>query len=220
MQPIEFIGVRGGHGTTTVALATAATLATRGPTLVAARDRRSLCALAGIAEDGLPIPLAENLRLADPNLDPARLDGVTAVTDCGTLRDERTAVDDVLDDDTLTDAEVAAALHALQKPTGALRIGVMRGPDYLGMRTLCDHPEVRLDGIVVVSETTRALEPRDVEHVTGRRVVAVVDHTPAVARMIDAGLLLQRVGRLREFAQLRTWITQIAAQEASCTVAS
>ena len=99
MQPIEFTGIRGGHGTTTVALAAAATLATRGPTLVAARDRRSLCALAGIAEDGLPIPLAENLQLAEPNLDLAHTDGVHAVTDSGTLGDERAAVDDVLDDD-------------------------------------------------------------------------------------------------------------------------
>ena len=60
------------------------------------------------------------------------------------------------------------------------------------------------------------LDARDVEHVTGRAVVAVVDHTTAVARAIDAGLLLSRCRVLREFAQLRDWVAQIVSQEASC----
>jgi hypothetical protein len=74
--------------------------------------------------------------------------------------------------------------------------------------------------LVVVNEAGRALDARDVEHVSGRPVVAVIDHTPVVARTIDAGLLMQRIARLREFAQLRTWITQIATEEAPCAVLS
>ena len=42
MQTIEFIGIRGGHGATAVALAAAATLATRGPTRISTHDRRAL----------------------------------------------------------------------------------------------------------------------------------------------------------------------------------
>jgi len=44
----------------------------------------------------------------------------------------------------------------------------------------------------------------------------VIDHTPVVARTLDAGLFLSRVDRLGEFTQLRTWIARHAAQEASC----
>ncbi len=203
MQPIEFIGVRGGHGTTTVALAAAGTLATtRGPTVMSTHDRRALCAIVGIAHDGLPIPIAEHLDLAPDN----HLGGVI---DAGTL--ERYLDDEAFDD------ELAQRRHSA---AAALRIGVLRGPDYLGLRTLCEHAEAPLDGLVVVSEPGRALDARDAEHVSGRPVVAVVDHTPVVARTIDAGLLVQRLGRLREFAQLRTWITQIVVEEAPCAALS
>ena len=197
MQRIEFIGVRGGHGTTTVALAAAATLATRGPTRLATHDRRSLCATAGIAHDGLPIPLAENLDLADG------LNG--DVLDAGTL-------ESYLDEVPFPDFCCVRRDSAL----APLRIAVLRGPDYVGLRTLCGHPEAQIDGLVVVSEPGRALDARDVEHVSGRPVVAVIDHTPVVARTLDAGLFLSRLERLREFTQLRNWIAQIAPQEASC----
>ena len=202
MEPIEFIGIRGGHGATTVALAAAVTLAARGPTRISTSDRRGLCALVGIAHDGLPIPIAEHLDLA---LGEHEGD----VIDCGTL-------EQYFDEEPFDD-EVAA--HR-QGPSAGLRIGVLRGPDYLGLRTLCEHAEDALDGLVVISEPGRALEPRDVEHVSGRPVLAVVDHTPVVARTIDAGLLVHRLGRLREFAQLRTWITQAAAEEAPCAALS
>lgn len=202
MQPIEFIGIRGGHGTTTVALAAAATLATWAPTRISTHDRRALCGIVGIAHDEPPIRLAEHLDLA-----PGERDG--DVVDAGTL--ER-----YLGPDPFT-AELAARP---QRPLRALRIGVLREPDYLGVRTLCERLGAPLDGLVVVSEAGRAIDARDVEHVSGRPVVAVIDHTPVVARTIDAGLLTQRVGRLREFAQLRTWITQIAVEETPCAALS
>ena len=197
MQRIEFIGVRGGHGTTAVALAAAATLATRGPTRLATHDRSSLCATVGIAHDGLPIPLATNLDLADG------LDG--DVYDAGTL-------EHYLDEEPFPDFCRDRRDNACEP----LRIAVLRGPDYLGVRTLCGHPDAQLDGVVVINEPGRALDARDVEHVCGRAVVAVIDHTPVVARTLDAGLFLHRLDRLREFSQLRTWIAQYAPQEASC----
>jgi len=155
MQRIEFIGVRGGHGTTTVALAAAATLATRGPTRLATHDRRSLCATVGIAHDGLPIPLADNLDLVDG------LDG--DVYDAGTL-------EHYLDDEPFPDF----CRDRRDSAPEPLRIAVLRGPDYLGVRTLCAHPDAQLDGVVVINEPGRALDPRDVEHVCGRAVIAVV----------------------------------------------
>ena len=199
MTTIEFIGVRGGHGTTTVALAAAATLAARGPTLISAHDRPALCAHVGLAADGLPIPLTDNLELA-------AVDERGDVVDAGTFQ---SYLDEI-------PFEGEAPIGA-QKAAGRLRIGVLRGPDYLGVRTLCDHADADLDGLVVISEPGRALDARDVEHVSGRAVIAVVDHTPVVARTVDAGLFMHRVHRLREFAQLRAWVTQIVAVQTSCT---
>lgn len=202
MSAIEFIGIRGGHGTTTVALAAAATLAARGPTRLGAHDHRAVCAIAGIAHDGLPIPLGENLELA--------AEGQAAdVIDAGTLEQHP---------DEHPDGEQRA--EPCQSPPVGVRIGVLRGPDYLGIRTLCGHPEAVLDGLVLLSETGRALEPRDVEHVTGRPVLAVIEHTAVVARVIDAGLLLHRLARLREFTQLRTWITRTVSMEEPCAALS
>jgi len=202
MTTIEFIGVRGGHGTTTVALAAAAILTVRGPTLISAHDRPAMCAHVGLAADGLPIPLADNLELA-------AVDEPGDVLDAGTLQ---SYLDEI-------PFEGEAATGA-QKAAGCLRIGVLRGPDYLGVRTLCDHAEADLDGLVVISESGRALDARDVEHVSGCTVVAVVDHTPVVARTVDAGLFMHRVHRLREFAQLRAWIDQVVAVETSCSAST
>lgn len=202
MTTIEFIGVRGGHGTTTVALAAAAILTVRGPTLISAHDRPAMCAHVGLAADGLPIPLADNLELA-------AVDERGDVVDAGTLQ---SFLDEV-------PFEGEAPIGA-QKPASCLRIGVLRGPDHLGVRTLCDHAGADLDGLVVISESGRALDVRDVEHVSGRTVVAVIDHTPVVARTVDAGLLMHRVHRLREFAQLRAWITQIVAVDTSCSAST
>ena len=42
----------------------------------------------------------------------------------------------------------------------------------------------------------------------------VVEQPAGIARIIDAGLFLSRVIGLREFTQLRNWITEIATQEA------
>jgi hypothetical protein len=161
-----------------------------------------MCAIVGIAHDGLPIPISEHLDLA-----PDEFDG--DVIDAGTL--ERYFDEDPFDDELARRRQNAAE---------SLRIGVLRGPDYLGLRTLCEHAEAPLDALVLLSEPGRALDARDVEHVSGRPVAAVIDHTPVVARTIDAGLLVHRLDRLREFTQLRTWITQIATEEAPCVAPS
>lgn len=199
MRTIEFIGVRGGHGTTTIALAAAATFAASGPTGIAAHDPDALCVAVGAVFDDLPVQLAGGVYLKPdaPGLH---------VVDAGTL-------EQYLDLGPFDDDPAQALVGARER----LRIGVLRGPDYVGLRTLCAHQEAQLDGIVVVSEAGRALDHRDVEHVTGRQVVAVVDHTPVVARAIDAGLLIRRCARLREFAQLRSWIAEIDPEEAPCT---
>lgn len=51
------------------------------------------------------------------------------------------------------------------------------------------------DGIVLVNEPGRALRANDVADALGSRVVAEVDYDPAIARAIDAGLMIQRLPR-------------------------
>lgn len=53
----------------------------------------------------------------------------------------------------------------------------------------------RPSGVVLVVEPGRALHARDVETALGAPVVASVSHDPAVARAVDAGLLLARLPR-------------------------
>jgi MinD superfamily P-loop ATPase len=52
---------------------------------------------------------------------------------------------------------------------------------------------IRPTGIVLVDEPGRALTARDVEHALGVPVVAEVRLDPAVARAVDAGLLIARL---------------------------
>lgn len=79
---------------------------------------------------------------------------------------------------------ISAAAHCL---------AVIR-PCYLGVRRLVAS-EGRVDGIVVVEEPDRALGVDDIEHVTGRPVVARVRWDASVARAVDAGLLASRLPR-------------------------
>ena len=81
--------------------------------------------------------------------------------------------------------ELFAALAALGRTTLVLR------PCYLALRramTVTAH----VDSVVVVSEPGRALGPDDVERLLGARVLAALDVDPAVARSVDAGVLVQR----------------------------
>lgn len=70
---------------------------------------------------------------------------------------------------------------------------VMR-PCYLALRRATALPS-RPTGIILVCEPGRALGRREVEDVTGVRVVAEIDVEPVIARAVDAGLLASRLPR-------------------------
>jgi hypothetical protein len=53
----------------------------------------------------------------------------------------------------------------------------------------------RPDGVIVVRENGRALDGSDVQRLLGAPVVARIDVDPAVARLVDAGLLASRPPR-------------------------
>jgi hypothetical protein len=65
---------------------------------------------------------------------------------------------------------------------------------YLGLRRCQDLP-AEPTGVVLVREPGRSLTCRDVEAVIGVPVLVEIDVDPAVARLVDAGLLTTRLPR-------------------------
>ena len=100
---------------------------------------------------------------------------------------------------------------ASERAVGRLRIGVLRGPCYVALRELVGADTPLLGGLVLCAEAGRSLDRRDVEDIAGLPILATVDVTPAVARTLDAGLAATRLARMREFAQLRRWLTSLVS---------
>jgi hypothetical protein len=90
-----------------------------------------------------------------------------------------------------------------------MTLAVLRGPWCLGLHTLARWTLPALDGIVLVAEAKRTLTRRDVADVCGVALVATVLATNALARTIDAGLLLSRLDHLTEFRPLRRCATNL-----------
>jgi hypothetical protein len=178
-QTITIVGARGGSGASTVA-SVAALFASRTVTtgLVTA-DLDSSAALLGIGgptTPGAPIDVADGLTLTPTTTDTPH----AVVVDAGRL-------------DQLAD------------PPAGLVLTVLRGPCYLGLRSIVASG-LQADGIVLVVEAGRSLTRRDVGDVCGVPVVAQIPVTANIARTIDAGLLISRLPALRDFADLRTYI--------------
>lgn len=191
-------GAKGGQGTTTVATVVAALAAGHGPTTLVTTRPDDVCALTGA-----PVPatwasmasISANLRLldarqADGNGGPCPVSGPNGdgpqhvVVDLGRL--DELAEHQRLETDGLADTH---------------RWLVVRGPCYLSLRAAIDHPW-RPHGIVVLAEAGRPLTSADVSDVVGAPVIAQVPVEAAVARIIDAGLLLARLPRLSAFQSL------------------
>lgn len=187
---IEFVGIRGGQGTSTVAAVTALILGeTYRRVLLESHDPESAAALLGCAApSGMRRRLTDTVELAS-ELSPRPADGVTAlVSDWG---------------------HVGPASEAAERAVRRHRIGVLRGPCYVALRTLVGVDTAHWAGLVLVSEAGRALDRRDVEDITGLTVLATIGVTPAVARTLDGGLASARLARMREFAQVRPWLTSL-----------
>jgi MinD-like ATPase involved in chromosome partitioning or flagellar assembly len=85
------------------------------------------------------------------------------------------------------------------RPTGVRAVLVRAATTSLLVTRLCyvalrrlRHTSLRPTGVVVVREPGRALTGDDVEKAAEAPVVAHVEHDPAVARAVDAGLLTAR----------------------------
>jgi len=159
---ITVIGARGGSGTSTIAAALALCGRSMVTTELVTSEPVMMSALLGIAtpaED--PAEIMANLMMAT---EPSGTKELTVV-DGGTI----------------------AGSTSVPRADHELRVGVLRGPCYLGLCELLAADE-RLDGIVLIAEAGRALSVRDVADVNGIDVIAVVPASPGVARSIDAGL--------------------------------
>jgi hypothetical protein len=178
-QTITIVGARGGSGASAVASAVALFASRTVTTELVAADLDSAAALLGIGGPttlDTPIDVADGLALASTTTDAAQV----VVVDAGRLEQ-------------LTD------------PPAGLVLMVLRGPCYLGLRSIVASG-LQADGIVLVVEAGRSLTRRDVGDVCGVPVVAEIPVTANVARTIDAGLLISRLPALRDFADLRTYI--------------
>lgn len=80
---------------------------------------------------------------------------------------------------------------------------VLRGPSYLGLRTLARFYGGSLDGIILLEEAGRDIGPAEVEAVTGLAVVGSVAWDSRLATVIDAGLLPSCLPRMHQVAGLQ-----------------
>ena len=183
-KTITIAGARGGSGTSTIAAALALLIAGHASTELVAADPGTTAALLGLAstqDSRAPIDVAPRLTLTSTSTGSAEIDVV--------------------------DAQRLDQLH--KKPDGLLLV-VLRGPCYLGLRTIT-MTDVRADGIVLLMEPGRSLTRRDVSAVCDVPVVAEIAVTANVSRTIDAGLLVTRLHRLAEFTALRRYLDRLVA---------
>ena len=180
---ISVSGARGGQGATTVAAALALHAAENGPAILVSTEPASAASLLGVplGPDGEGVHVTPGLVLAPYPLAPDELRPATVVVDAG------------------------PASQAWDAASGEHYV-VLRGPCYVALASLLAAPG-RPDGVILVAEDGRSLTARDVTEVLDVAVVATVAARPAVARTIDAGLLVSRIHRMRELAPLRALAT-------------
>jgi cellulose biosynthesis protein BcsQ len=200
--------VKGGSGTTVVA-ASLALLAASAPTGALLVDlagdgpaalglpqpegpgvRDWLAAGAGVEADAiehLSEPAAPGLRVLPAGAEPGdRRPDRARVELLGRALAERA-------DEVVVDIGVAAPAWQPLLARADTSLLVIR-PCYLALRR-STALTTRPTGIVLVREAGRALGRREVEDVTGVRVLAEIDVEPSIARAVDAGLLASRLPR-------------------------
>lgn len=180
--------VKGGSGVSVVAAALAMARRARGGALLVDLEGDQPCIL-GCSEPArsVEVTVADGLALLPRGEGPlpsgdraARFVGHLAADDRAVVVDCGRPVPG--------DGVAAAALGAAARSLLVVR------PCILALRRAVAAPW-QPDGVVLVTEAGRALGVRDVEGVLGAPVVAVVPVDPAVARVVDAGLLLSRPPR-------------------------
>ena len=101
----------------------------------------------------------------------------------------------VIDGSTLREDSATALDDLRARCIAAGSSTMVTRPCYLALRRAVGLG-TRPDGIAVVREVGRSLDRTDISEILGVEVVAEIDHDPAVARALDAGLLVRRCPRL------------------------
>jgi Mrp family chromosome partitioning ATPase len=202
--------VKGGSGTTVVASLLAAALAQRATRHVRLVDLAGdIPAALGLAEphqDGihewLTNPATGHKTLDLETICGQEIDTLAGISVVPRGRSPLTSVDDASmrtlmstlnmpHVDTIVDAGSGAGMVRAAVEAAPRSILVVR-PCYLALRAAA-RLDTRIDGVVLVSEASRALGKRDVESVLRAPVLAEVPVIAQIARLVDAGLLATRV---------------------------
>lgn len=180
-RTIVLTGARGGQGTSTIAATLAVLAAGHGPTQLVPDDPRSTAALMGVA-----VALDEEWVEVCPNLTMATNGHHVVLTGhpATTVIDGGRIPNGPFDEDTTPPVAI----------DGLERYAVLRGPCYVAISSLLATGR-RFDGVILLTEPGRALSERDVTDVLGTPVVATIPIEAAIARSIDAGLLLSSLHR-------------------------
>jgi hypothetical protein len=96
--------------------------------------------------------------------------------------------------DVVVDAGLGPPPAALLAPGEGRRTVLVTRPCYVSLARAVAAPW-RPDGVVLVNERWRSLGADDVERALGVPVVARIEHDPAIARAVDAGLAVARLPR-------------------------
>ena len=165
MPNIQVFGARGGHGATTLSL------------LLGRFMYSTVHDLANNGGFNVSDPTAEKYGSWSPVERTFEHSTTHAVYDCGTL-------------DNLGGGSVATNLPPWTEAID-LSVIVLRGPDYLGLRSIMKHKERYNNNnfvVMVVEEDGRSLTKSDAELVTGLPTFSM-SHSPAIARANDSGLI-------------------------------
>ncbi len=197
MVTTTFWSVKGGTGTTVVAAVAAVVRARRSSTLLV--DRRGdvpavlgvpdpagpgvgdWCASAGSPPEALTrleVPVQQHLALLPAGRRGAAPPARAAELAARLEQDRRAVVVDL-------------GVPDVDEPDPPGRSLLVVRPCYLALKRACRSPR-RIDAVVVVLDAGRALGARDVAAALDRPLAATVEVDPAVARAVDAGLLLRR----------------------------
>lgn len=210
MATTTFWSVKGGTGTTVVSAVAAVLSARRSPTLLVDR-RGDLPAVLGIEEPAGPGVSDWLASAGSPPEALARLEVAVQPRLCllpagragGRPSTRAALLADRLEQD-VREVVVDLGVPGDDEPDPPGRSLLVVRPCYLALRR-ASRTDRRIDGLVVVLDAGRALAARDVAAALGRPVATTVEVDPAVARAVDAGLLLRRPPGALGRAVARLW---------------
>jgi hypothetical protein len=189
---------KGGSGTTVVTAALAAVLASdtrhnSGVLAVDAAPPHSFGDLAAVLGSTDHASTPANEHAVNDRLSVLAIPTATSI---GGQPELASHISTLTEDDrtVVIDAGSARTDPQQQFAQAAARSLLVVRPCYLTLRRLAGE-SLSADGVVLIEEPGRALRREDVEAVLGLPVLARINLDPAIARIVDSGLLVSRVPR-------------------------